>query len=177
MIRRFARPYARAIMDTTKTPQAAAAVRDELARFEQARAGAKDLQELYANPGIDGEAKRRITRAIAGKLSMGELSSRVLEILIQNHRINDLGPIVEALAAMIRQATGTLAADVRAAHPLSDEERASLARTLETKFGRKVEVTVTTDPTLLGGFIAKVGSEVYDASVSGKINRFRESLI
>ena len=177
MIRRFARPYARAIMDLAKTPQAAAAVRDELARFEEMRAGAPDLQEVYANPGIEGDVKRQITRAIAGKLSMGELSSRVLEILIQNHRINGLGSIVEALAEMIRQATGTLAADVRAAHPLSDEEKATLARTLEAKFGRKVEVTVTTDPALLGGFIAKVGSEVYDASVSGKITRFRDSLI
>ena len=48
MIRRFARPYARAIMDVAKTPQVAAGVRDELATFEQARAGARDLQELYA---------------------------------------------------------------------------------------------------------------------------------
>jgi F-type H+-transporting ATPase subunit delta len=163
-------------MDVAKTPQTAAGVRDELARFELARAAAKDLQDVYANPGIDAESKRKITRSIGQKLSMGELSSRVLEILIQNHRINDLGSIVEALAEMIRQATGTLAAEVRAAHRLSDEEQAALARTLEAKFGRKVEVTVTTDPTLLAGFIAKVGSEVYDASVAGKINRFRESL-
>jgi len=177
MIRRFARPYARAIMDIAKTPQAAAAVRDELARFEQVRAGAKDLQAVYANPGIEADAKLKITRTIAQKLSMGELSSRVLEILIQNHRVNDLGSIVEALAEIIRTATGTLAAEVRAAHRLTDDERAALARTLEQKFGRRVEVTVTTDPTLLGGFIAKVGSEVYDASVAGKIHRFRESLM
>jgi len=177
MIRRFARPYARAIMDIAKTPQAAAAVRDELARFEQVRAGAKDLQAVYANPGIEADAKLKITRTVAQKLSMGELSSRVLEILIQNHRVNDLGSIVEALAEMIRTATGTLAAEVRAAHRLTDDERAALARTLEQKFGRRVEVTVTTDPTLLGGFIAKVGSEVYDASVAGKIHRFRESLM
>ena len=176
MIRRFARPYARAIMDIAKTPQAGAAVRDELARFENARAAAADLQAVYANPGIEADAKIKITRTIAQKLSMGELSTRVLEILIRNHRINDLGSIIEALAEMIRQATGTLAAEVRSAHRLTPDEQASLARTLETKFGLKVEITVTTDPTLLGGFIAKVGSEVYDASVSGKIHRFRESL-
>jgi F-type H+-transporting ATPase subunit delta len=177
MIRRFARPYARAIMDVAKTPQAAAAVRDELARFEEARKTSQDLHDVYANPGIDAESKRKITSAIAQKLSIGDLSSRLLGILIQNRRINDLGSIVEALSAMIREATGTLAADVRAAHRLTPDEQAALERTLEQKFGRRVEVTVTTDPTLLGGFIAKVGSEVYDASVSGKINRFRESLM
>jgi len=177
MIRRFARPYARAIMDIAKTPEAAAGVRDDLAKFEQARRGANDLQELYANPGFDTETKLKITRTIAQRLGTGELSGRVLEVLIRNHRINDLGSIVEALAEMVRRATGTLAAEVRAAHPLTPKEQASLARTLEAKFGSKVEVTVTTDPALLGGFVAKVGSEVFDASVAGKINRFRESLM
>jgi len=177
MIRRFARPYARAIMDVTKTPDAAAAVRDDLTRFEQARAAAADLRQVYANPGVDTDTKLSITRAIAQRLGIGELSGRVLEVLIRNHRINSLDSIVEALAEMIRQATGTLAAEVRSAHRLTPEEQASLAGTLERKFGRKVEITVTTDPALLGGFVAKVGSEVFDASVSGKINRFRESLM
>jgi F0F1-type ATP synthase delta subunit len=35
---------------------------------------------------------------------------------------------------------------------------------------------VTPDATLLGGFVARVGSEIYDASVVGKIDKFRESL-
>jgi F-type H+-transporting ATPase subunit delta len=164
-------------MDIAKMPQVAAGVRDELAAFEQARAGARDLQELYANPGFDLETKLKVTRSISQRLGTGELSGRVLEVLIRNHRINNLGSIVEALAEMIRQATGTLAAEVRAAHQLTPDERASLAQTLEAKFGSKVEVTVTTDPALLGGFVAKVGSEVFDASVAGKINRFRESLM
>ena len=177
MIRRFARPYARAIMDIAQTPTDAGGVRDDLKNFEQVRSGAKDLQEVYANPGIDTDTKLKITHTLAQRIGMGELSTRVLDVLIRNRRINDLGSIVEALAEMIRQATGTLAAEVRAAHQLTPDEQAALAQTLEQKFGRKVEVSIVTDPTLLGGFIAKVGSEVYDASVAGKINRFRESLM
>ena len=176
MIRRFARPYARAIMDVAKTPTAAGGVRDDLKKFEQVRAAASDLRDVYANPGIDVDTKLKITTTIVQRLAVGELAGRVLEVLIRNRRINDLGSIVEALAEMIRQATGTLAAEVRAAHHLTPDEETALARTLEQKFGRKVEVSVTTDPTLLGGFVAKVGSEVFDASVAGKINRFRESL-
>jgi F-type H+-transporting ATPase subunit delta len=176
MIRRFARPYAKAIMEVAKTPAAAAPIRDELSAFERVRSSSIDLQSTYANPGIDLDSKLKITRTIAQRLGVSELGGRVLEVLLRNRRINELGAIVEALAAMIRQATGTLAAEVRAAHRLSSDEEAALERTLEAKFGKKVEVTVTTDPTLLGGFVAKVGSEVYDASVAGKINRFRESL-
>ena len=176
MIRRFARPYARAIMDVTGSPASASQVREELSRFETARSGAADLRDVYANPGIDLDTKMKITRAIGGKLGLSETSSKVVEVLIRNHRINDLASVVEALAEMIRRQTGTVAAEVRSAHRLSDSETASLQRTLEGKVGKKVELTVVTDPTLLGGFVARIDSEIWDASVIGKINKFRESL-
>jgi F-type H+-transporting ATPase subunit delta len=176
VIRRFARPYAKAIFEVTASPEAANALRAELQRFEQVRQAATDLQELFANPGIEFAAKSGVTQTIAKRLGLSDLAGKVLDVLIRNHRINDLSSIVEALAEMVRQATGTVAAEVRSATVLSNQDIAELRKTLEKKFGRRVEISVTTDPSLLGGFVAKVGSEVYDASVSGKINKFRESL-
>lgn len=176
MIRRFARPYARAIMDVMQSPEKANALRGELERFEAVRRESAELSDVYANPGIATEAKFRITQAIANKLGLSLMATKVLEVLIGNHRINDLGAIVEGVAEMVRQRTGTLAADIRSAHRLTDNEIADLRKTLEAKTGKRIEVRVTTDPALLGGFIARIGSEVYDASVIGKINKFRESL-
>jgi F-type H+-transporting ATPase subunit delta len=176
MIRRFARPYARAIMDVIKSPEKANEIRNELARFDEARRASTELQDVYANPGIELNAKVGITQSIAKRLGLSEMSLKILDVLLRNHRINDLGAIVEAVAEMVRQQTGTVAADVRSAHALSDGELDSLRKTLEAKMGKKVEISVATDPALLGGFVAKVGSEIYDASVIGKINKFRESL-
>jgi F-type H+-transporting ATPase subunit delta len=176
VIRRFARPYAKAIFDVVGSPEKANALRAELEKFEQARAAAPDLVQLYANPGIDYNSKTSITQTIAQRLALSDLAGKVLDVLTRNRRINDLGPIVEALAEMVRQATGTLAADVRSAQALSNQDIAELRQTLEKKFGKRVEVKVTTDPSLLGGFVAKVGSEVYDASVAGKIQKLRTSL-
>lgn len=176
MIRRFARPYAKALFEVSASPEKANALRAELQRFEKVRESAPDLQDLYANPGIEFSAKSAVTHTIAGKLGLSDLAGKVLDLLTQNHRINDLSAIVEGLAEMVRQATGTLAAEVRSAKELSNQELAELRQTLEKRFGRRVEVTVKTDPALLGGFVAKIGSEVYDASVSGKIQKFRTSL-
>jgi F-type H+-transporting ATPase subunit delta len=176
MIRRFARPYARAVIDEAGSPQKANNIRAELTRFEQALRIAADLRELYANPGIELDTKFKVTHTIATRLGLSELSGKVLEVLIRNHRINDLDAIVEALAEYINDALGIAVAEVRSAGRLSEQEVAELRKALEKKVGRRVEVRVTTDESLLAGFVAKIGSEVYDASVVGKINKFRSQL-
>lgn len=177
MIRRFARPYARAIVDVTGAPEKANALRKELVLFENARSESRDLQELYANPGIEGGTKERITETIAKRLGLSAMAVKVLSVLIQNHRINDLGAINEAVASMVNLATGVVVADVRSAHKLNEAELGQLQKTLEHKVGKRVEINLTTDPSLLGGFVATIGSEIYNASVSGKIEKFRTSLV
>ena len=105
-----------------------------------------------------------------------DLTGKVLEVLIRNHRINQMDVVVEALTELVNAELNIAIADVRAAHKLSEQELAQLRKKLEQKAGRRVEVRLTTDPSLIGGFVAKIGSEVFDASVVGKIHKFREHL-
>src|SRR5262245_60022546 len=100
-------------MDVVQSPDKANAIRYELDRFEQTRKAAADLQDLYANPGIENDAKAKVTAAVAKRLSLSEMSIRVLNILIANRRMNELESVVEALAEMVREATDTVAAEVR----------------------------------------------------------------
>lgn len=176
MIRRFARPYARAIIDAAGSPQKANELRGELMRFETALRGSAELRELYANPGIDQETKLRVTQQLAKRMKASDLAAKVLDVLVRNHRINDLGAILSALAAYVNQALGVAVAEVRSAKNLTPDELAQLAETLGKKVGKKVELDVSTDPSLLGGFVAQIGSEIWDASVVGKIQKFRDSL-
>ncbi|HEY0159274.1 MAG TPA: ATP synthase F1 subunit delta [Thermoanaerobaculia bacterium] len=175
MIRRFARPYARAIMDAAGSPQEASKLRGELLIFANALRESKELRDLYANP-IDEATKLDITRQIARKMKASDLATRTLEVLLQHHRINDIDAIVDALQSYVNAALGVAIAEVRSAKPLGPEEIRQLADTLSNKVGKKVELDIKTDPTLLGGFVVKIGSEIWDASVAGKINKFRESL-
>jgi F-type H+-transporting ATPase subunit delta len=173
MIRRFARPYAQAIMEVVQTPDAARALHAELARFEAARASSAELETLFENPGVDAATKKSIAAAIAAKIGLSEIAGRTIAVLVGNDRINDLSSILEALDAMINEATNTVVARVRAAHQLGDDERAGLKRALEKRLGRHVQLELTVDPLLLGGFVAEVGSEVYDASVLARIQKIR----
>jgi F-type H+-transporting ATPase subunit delta len=176
VIRRFARPYARAIMDITGSPAAANDLRHELEQFEAQRRKSVELQELYANPGIENDVKLKVTEQIASRIGISALAVKVLDVLLRNHRINDLGSIADALAQYVNVALQIAVAEVRTAHDIDQDEQNQLRQTLEKKLGKKVELRLTTDPTLLGGFVAQVGSEIWDASVAGKINKFRASL-
>jgi F-type H+-transporting ATPase subunit delta len=176
MIRRFARPYARAIMDAAGSPQAANALRGELQRFAASHAASAELRELYSNPAVEESAKLGITRTIAKRLQISDLGVRTLEVLVRFHRINDVEAIVAALGAYVNEALGVAVAEVRSATSLNPDEIRDLADALSAKVGKKVELDIRTDPKLLGGFVVQIGSEIWDASVLGKINRFRESL-
>lgn len=176
MIRRFARPYARAIVDVAGSPEKANEVRGELMRFATALRNSKELRELYASPAIHMDTKVTITRQLAKKMQASELATKVLDVLARNHRVNDLDAILEALAGLVNSALGVAVAHVRSAKSLNAEEIGELAATLSKRTGKKVELDIRTDPKLLGGFVVKIGSVVWDASVAGKINKFRESL-
>jgi F-type H+-transporting ATPase subunit delta len=176
MIRRFARPYARAIMDAAGSPAKANELRGELMRFAVALRASSDLHEFYANPAVDEKAKIAVTQTLSRKMKASELAGRTLEVLVLNHRINDIDAILGALAAYVNKALGVAVAEVRSAKSLSADEIGELADTLSKKVGKKVELDIRTDPKLLGGFVVKIGSEIWDASVAGKINKFRESL-
>ena len=175
MIRRFARPYARAIMDAAGSPAKANELRGELQIFATALRNSSELRDLYANP-VDEETKLTITRQIAKKMKASDLATRTLEVLVRHHRINSIDAIVEALAAYVNKALGVAVAEVRSAKALTPDEIRDLADTLSKKVGKKVELDIRTDPKLLGGFVVRIGSEIWDASVIGKINKFRESL-
>jgi F-type H+-transporting ATPase subunit delta len=176
MIRRFARPYAKAIMDAAGSTEGAIALHAEVSRFAEVLRSSEELRAVFENPGVDAGGKTGVVEAIGAKLAISDFGQRVLEVFLRNDRINDVDDILEALGDMINTATNTVVAQVRSAHALDESEKERLRTALEAKLDRNVQLEITTDRMLLGGFVATVGSEVWDASVIGQLNRFRENL-
>lgn len=176
MIRRFARPYARAMMEVLPSQAEANAVIKELRVFEKGRHNSPELIALYGNPSVETSVKVDATKAIAGKLQVSAIGIRLLDVLVRNHRINDLNGILGGWKELLNTAGGVSRARVRSAHALNDDETKRLRAALERRFGGTIELELSTDPALLGGFVAQVGSEIHDASILGQITRFRTSL-
>ncbi|MEO8217953.1 MAG: ATP synthase F1 subunit delta [Acidobacteriota bacterium] len=176
MIRRFATPYAKALAEIVPSAEEAQVLIGQLQQFEKARSGAPDLQELFSNPGVDLETKLNIVGKLAERLAISDTGRRLLGVLVRNHRINDLQSVLGAWQKLVNDQLGVAVADVRTAHTLDSGEENRLRAALEEKFGKRMQLKIVTDPSLIAGFVAQVGSDVYDASTSGQIDKFRLSL-
>ena len=87
-----------------------------------------------------------------------------------------LPAITTAFEELKAQDEGVLEAQIIAAAKPSAAEIKDLIARLETKFGKKVEATVSVDPEIIGGIKIIVGDTVIDASVKGQLQNLTYAL-
>ena len=71
---------------------------------------------------------------------------------------------------------GAVDAEIASAYALEGAELASLVADLERRFKRKVRPHVSVDQSLIGGALVRVGDQVIDGSVRGKLEAMRNGL-
>jgi len=170
----FARSYARAALE------AAPAGADLERLLEQASAVARALEsdprlkEFFAAPSIPREPKERALEKLALRTGMDEFGRRFLKVILKHGRLIHLQEILTALSDAHDHARGTHEAQITVAAPVGPEEERRIAEALGRSLGGSVRLTVRVDASILGGFVARVGSRVIDASVAHAIARFQE---
>ena len=67
-------------------------------------------------------------------------------------------------------------AEVTTATPIDAARVAAIQRSLAEVTGRTVTMATKVDPAIVGGLVARIGSTVYDGSVTRQLERMREQL-
>jgi F-type H+-transporting ATPase subunit delta len=176
VIQRFARPYADALLKVAGTTEQAIAVRDQLRALCEAMDQVPGIAKMAANPAVLMEDKRRILREIGGLLGLGDLALRFVFLLLSNFRLQHLPAVVEVLEAEVNRRLGVAVAEVTTAQPLDPEEAERLRGVLGKRLDLDVDLKVAVDASLIAGFTARVGSTLYDASLSGQLDRLASRL-
>ena len=168
-----ARPYAEALFRVAQQGNLAAwsVMLDEAGQI-----GANsDVLAFARNPKVSGN---QTVDAIASlvKSPMPPEARNFLDMLVANDRVTLL-PIIAAQFKELKNAhEGAADATVVSAFEISPAQLAELVSTLEKKFGRKLNPTVTVDPSLIGGVRVEVGDEVLDTSVKAKLQKMQHAL-
>lgn len=165
--------YAAGILEVARAEGALDAVSDELFRFASVVEGNDDLRQTLTDQTLPPARRQAIVEELLDS-KVSPLTTSIVSFLVSAGRARDLGAIVSAVVESAAAERQHVVAEVRAAVPLSDEQRSRLAQALSTNLGREVEVKVIVDPTVMGGVLARVGDIVIDGTVRHRLDQLKE---
>lgn len=171
---RFARPYAQAFLEAMPAGFDVERFLENASAIARAAAQDRRLRNFLAAPSVPLDAKRGVLDDLARRSEVDEFGRRFLRLVLEKRRILSLGEILSAIREARDRVLGIVEAAVTVAGPLDDRERDRIQQALARQLGRKVRMTVRVDSQILAGFVARVGSEVFDASAVRAIERFQE---
>jgi F-type H+-transporting ATPase subunit delta len=168
----IARPYAEALFKAQASDLAGTASwLDELA----AVAGNPQLLQFADSPKV---ADAQVFDLISGvvRSALPEAGKNFLRLVIENGRLGVLPEIASQFRALKNAVGGSADATVYSAFPIDGAALADVAATLEKRFGRKLNVQVELDASLIGGIRVVVGDEVLDSSVKARLEQMKVAL-
>ena len=175
----LANRYARALADVTTKPGAPVSpekVTSELGDFLAALDASADLRHALASPAIPNKSKKTLVRHLSERLGLSVITRNFLLVVVDHRRTGMLREMLEAFQTQLDERLGIARAEVAAAQPVEDEQRAAIAERLGRLIGKQVRLNITVDPGLLGGAVARVGSTIFDGSVRGQLRALERKL-
>lgn len=149
-------------------------VEDELFRLGRIVAGDAEFEQALSDRTTTTESKR----ALLGQVLYGKVTA-VTEALARQAIARPDAMPADDLDALSRQAAelqGQSVAVVTSATELTTEQRAALEGKLAEIYGREMAVHVQVDQAVLGGMVIRVGDEIIDGSVAGRLSAVRRAL-
>ncbi len=170
----FARSYAQAFLQAAPQGYDVDRFLEGARTIDHAVAEDSRLKAFFTSPAVPVQAKKGALARLSAQAGLDEFGARLLAVALDNGRLPALSQILAAVREQADQASGVVAARVTVAAPVGEAERERIARALARSVGRRVRLEMDVDGKILGGFVARVGSEVFDASVRHAVERFAE---
>jgi F-type H+-transporting ATPase subunit delta len=164
--------YASALFGVARSEGSLAEVEDELFRFARTLESNDDLRTTLTDAALPVSRRQQIIEDLLGDKA-NPLTTALLTMVVGAGRSRDLLDIIQELVRLSTTEANKELAEVRAAVPLTDDQKARLAAALSTATGRSVELKVVIDPSVLGGLVAQVGDTVIDGTVRTRLAQLK----
>ena len=173
MIVHIARPYASALYDLAQSENSLEAAESGLVSIQNLIAESPDFSRFLRSPVIGTEEKTKVVEAILRKAHTNGLIANFMRLVARNGRLFALPVMIAAFRELAARSRGEVSAEVTSAAPLNQTQRDSLAATLKQKIGKTVTLQEHVDPSLIGGLVVKVGSQMIDSSLKTKLTAMK----
>jgi F-type H+-transporting ATPase subunit delta len=173
-VEEIAQVYARSLFEVAKERGVLDEVREQLNAFAEALDSTRDLAIFFFSPYFSTEEKKDgLKRAVTGAEPIFE---NFLEALIERHRMPAIFRIRARYEVLWDDENQLLPVQVTSAISLDEATVESIGERVGEQTGRKVELSSTVDPEILGGIVLRVGNFILDASIRNRLNQLRKQV-
>jgi F-type H+-transporting ATPase subunit delta len=169
------RNYARALFELAREASALDGVEADIRAARDTLYTDRAVRDFLGNRLIGRTAKKAVIRAgLEGKVNENVLS--LLFLLADRGRVRLLGEITEEFERLARLARGVRKVRVATAFALDAGQKDRVVRSLEARFGGRVELEVEVRPSLIGGMVAESEGQEMELSLEGSLKDLRETV-
>ena len=172
----LAKRYARAAYDFAAETKSEGQTIADLRALAESFAKDTAIEAFFASPVIKPEAKEAAIKAALSTSKTSEAGAQLLLTLAKKKRLPLFSQVVQAFENRIDDVNGVCRGLVRSATVLAPKERSELEAIIEKVLNKKVILTYTTDPSVIGGLVAQVGSFTFDDSIESHLKRMTHEL-
>jgi F-type H+-transporting ATPase subunit delta len=169
--------YARALFDVAlKEGGDLAQIEEQLTAVVGLFSQYPQLQKVLLNPAVPAPRKTAVVSDLVGRLGVTAILAKLLILLAERDRLVLLPDLLATYRDRVLDHRHVVRAEVTTATPLSTARAREIEQRLSHVTGRTVTMTSRVDPGIIGGVIARIGSTVYDASVTTQLQKIRKRL-
>ncbi|MEY3219066.1 MAG: hypothetical protein RIT27_423 [Pseudomonadota bacterium] len=174
----LARPYAEAVFQlAVKADNLAqwSALLDFLSNTVQD----PQMVALTANPSVDKATVANFLCELCAaqpSLAFDEQGKNFIHLLTANHRLAVIPPLFKQFETHRAAHENYLKISLVSAYEVSPEQEASIEAMLEKRFGKKTELDISVDQSLIGGWVVRTDNQVIDMSVRGRLQQLAAEL-
>jgi F-type H+-transporting ATPase subunit delta len=168
--------YASSLFELALESGSIETVGSDLERFQALLDESEDLRRLVASPVFSAGEQQRAITAVAERAGITGLVGNFLKVVASNRRLFAVPGMIRAFRAIAAEHRGEITAEITSAHALSPAQETELKSALKGVTGKDVAISVTVDPSILGGLVVKVGSRQIDTSLRTKLSTLKLAL-
>jgi F-type H+-transporting ATPase subunit delta len=170
----IAQVYARSLFEVASEADKLDTVREQLGAFADALHASRELQTFFFSPYFSTEEKKDgLGRTVTGA---DETLTNFLEVLVENHRMPVIFRVRRELDRLWQEANQLLPVEITSAVTLDDSVATRIGDEIGRQTGRRVQLTSTVDPDVIGGVVLRVGNSILDASIRTRLEALRKQV-
>ena len=171
---KIAQVYARSLFEVASEADTLDTVREQLGAFADALGDSRELQTFFFSPYFSTEEKKDgLGRTVTGA---DETLTNFLDVLVENHRMPVIFRVRRELDRLWREVNQLLPVEITSAVALDDNVATRIGDEIGRQTGRRVQLTSTVDPDVIGGVVLRVGNSILDASIRTRLEALRKQV-